>query len=67
MVDHMVKNTAKDMINSMVKNMVKNMVNPFRTAVSFWGQSTQISSRLSPNRDCGSKRVKNMVDNIIHH
>ena len=30
----------------------------FRTAVSVWGQSTQISSSLSPNRDCGSKRVK---------
>ena len=36
-------------------------VNPFRTAVSFWGQSTQISSTLSPHRDCGSKRV-NVVD-----
>ena len=32
-------------------------LNPFRTAVSFWGQSTQIWSSLSPNRDCGSKRV----------
>ena len=36
-------------------------LNPFRTAVSFWGQSTQISSTLSPHRDCGSKRVKNDV------
>ena len=37
------------------------MVDPpitFRTAVSFWGQSSQISSGLSPNRDCGSKRDK---------
>ena len=31
--------------------------NPFRTADSFWGQSSQISSSLSPNRGCGSKRV----------
>ena len=33
-------------------------VNPFRTAVPFWGQSTQISSRLPQKRDCGSERVK---------
>ena len=36
--------------------------NPFRTAVSLWGQTTQISSSLSPKRspkrDCGSKGVK---------
>ena len=32
--------------------------NPFRTAVPFWGQSTIISSTLSPNRDYGSKGVK---------
>ena len=32
-------------------------VNPFRTAVPLWGQTTQISSSLSPKRDCGSKRV----------
>ena len=31
------------------------LLNPFRTAVSCWGQSNQISSSLSPNRDCGSK------------
>ena len=29
--------------------------NPFRTAVPFWGQTTLISSNLSPKRDCGSK------------
>ena len=29
-----------------------------RTAVSFWGQPTQISSSLSPKRDCGPQRVK---------
>ena len=33
-------------------------VNPFRTAVPFWGQRTQIPSSLSPKRDCGSKWVK---------
>ena len=27
---------------------------PFRTAVPFWGQTTQISSSLSPKRDCCS-------------
>ena len=34
-------------------------LNPFRTAVPFWGQTTQFSSSLSPKRDCGcSKGVK---------
>ena len=28
---------------------------PFRTAVPFWGQTSQILSSLSPKRDCGSK------------
>ena len=32
-------------------------INPFRTAVSFWGKSTQILSSFPPNRDCGTKRV----------
>ena len=32
--------------------------NPFKTAVEFGGQTTQISSSLYPKRDCGSKRVK---------
>ena len=31
--------------------------NPFRTAVPFWGQTTQTSSSLSPKPDCGSKGV----------
>ena len=35
-------------------------INPFRTAVPFWGQTSQISSSLSPKRDCGPKRVKNI-------
>ena len=33
-------------------------INPFRTAVPFWGQSSQFISSLSPKRDCGPKRVK---------
>ena len=37
------------------ENMV--CINPFRTAVPFWGQTTQIPSKLSPKRDCGPKRV----------
>ena len=32
--------------------------NPFRTAVQFWGQTSQISSSFVPKRDCGSKGVK---------
>ena len=36
-------------------------VNPFRTAVPFWGQTTQISSSFDPKQDCGSKRVKARV------
>ena len=31
--------------------------NPFRAAVPFWGQTTQISSGLSPKRDSGPKRA----------
>ena len=34
------------------------LLNPFRTAVPFWGQTTQISGSLSPKRDCGPKRGK---------
>ena len=32
-----------------------NPLNPFRTAVPFWGQTSQILSSLSPKWDCGSK------------
>ena len=32
--------------------------NPFRTAVPFWGQTTQLLSSSSPKRVCGSKGVK---------
>ena len=31
-------------------------LNPFRTAVPFWGQNTQILNKLSPQRDCGPKK-----------
>ena len=33
-------------------------VHPFRTAVPFWGQTSQSSSSLSPRQDCGSKGAK---------
>ena len=33
-------------------------INDFRSAVPFWGQTSQISSSLFPKRDCGSKGVK---------
>ena len=36
------------------------LLNPFRTAVPFWGQTNQISSSLSPKRDCGCKGVMNV-------
>ena len=35
-------------------------INPFRTAVPFWGQTSQIFSSLSPKRDCGFKGVNNI-------
>ena len=31
------------------------LLKPFRTAVPFGGQTSKISSSLSPKRDCGSK------------
>ena len=34
------------------------LLNSFRTAVPFWGQTTQSSNSLPPKRDCGSKGVK---------
>ena len=34
---------------------------PFSTAVPFLEQTTQISSSLSPKRDCASKRVEEFV------
>ena len=36
-------------------------INPFRTAVPFWGQASQILSNLSPNRDCGPKKLSMML------
>ena len=35
-------------------------INPFRTAVPFWGHTTQIVSDLSPKRDCGPLRVNSI-------
>ena len=40
-------------------------VNPFRTAVPFGGQTTQIPSSLSPKRDCSSKRDKGTVGWVL--
>ena len=34
------------------------LYNPLKTAGPFWGQITQILSTLSPERDCGFKRVE---------
>ena len=34
------------------------------TAVPFWGKISQIRYSLSPKRDCGPKRVKNMMHTI---
>ena len=38
--------------------VVRAALNPFRTAVPFWGQTSQISSSFVPKRDRGSKGVK---------
>ena len=37
---------------------ITRIFNLFSTAVPFWGQTTLISSSLSPQRDCGPERVK---------
>ena len=51
-------------ISVTTKSMVKHLpvlrrfwVSPFRTAVPFRGHTPQISSSLSPKRDCGSEGV----------
>ena len=36
----------------------RSSIDPFRTAVPFWGQTSQMSSSLSPKQDCGPKGVK---------
>ena len=43
--------------------------NPFRTAVPFWEQTTQIISSLAPKQDCSPKRVttKTIVEKRSHH
>ena len=33
-----------------------------KTAVPFWGRTSQLLSSLSPIRDCGAKKVKRMED-----
>ena len=40
-------------------------VNPLRTAVPLWGQNTWNLIGLSPERDCGSRRVN--TNNITHN
>ena len=45
-------------MNHVSISILKLKLNPFRTAVPFWGQTTQISSSFSPKRDCGSTGVK---------
>ena len=44
--------------NVIPSTSVSAAINPFRTAVPFWGQTSQILSSLSPKRDWGSKGVK---------
>ena len=39
-------------------------INPFRTAVPFWGQTTQFTSSLPPKRNCGPKRVKGIYHQL---
>ena len=43
------------------------LINPFRTAVPFWGQTTQILSNLSPKWDCGPKRVNKRLKTLLYH
>lgn len=38
---------------------------PFRTAVSFWRQSTQILSSFSSKRDCGAERCSAQVGQLL--
>ena len=39
-------------------------LSPLRTAVPFWGKTTQISSGLSPKRDCGPKKGQERAGGI---
>ena len=41
------------------RKSVRKGLHPFRTAVPFWAQTTQILSNLSPKRDCGPKKRAN--------
>ena len=38
---------------------------PFRTAVPFWGQTSQIMMNLSPKWDGGSKGAKDVDDELL--
>ena len=44
-----------------VERSTMRWLNPFRTAVPFWGQTSQIPCSLSPKRDCGSKGVNGIL------
>ena len=41
----------------LISNSYTRLINPFRTAVPFWGQVSQTPSKLSPQRDCGPRRL----------
>ena len=44
-----------------VERSTMRWLNPFRTAVPFWGQTSQIPCSSSPKRDCGSKGVNGIL------
>ena len=41
----------------LISNSYTRLINPFGTAVPFWGQVSQTPSKLSPQRDCGPRRL----------
>ena len=49
---------AGRVINDYWIHTCTSIIDRFRTAVPFWGQTSQIISNLSPKRDCSPKRVK---------
>ena len=62
--DHVRTNHVTVRVCGIIDIYGRRIVN-FRTAVSFWGQSSQISSSLSSNRDGSSKRVDTWLDQIL--
>ena len=52
--------TLQYVVRSPINSMYCGL-NPLRTAVPFWGQTSQIIGSLSPKRDCGPIRVKAKV------